>query len=252
MKQNIDIGLLMNNFKITERDLEEFCLLYKDRPIKTNKGGMGAPDMFSLWLTLKRLNPECVVESGVFKGQSTWLIRNTLPECEIICLDPEIKKDIAFVDKSKKTTYYCGSDFIDFSQLEKNKISTNSLIFFDDHVNAFERVIQCYEKQCKLVFFNDNYPVGCGSHLTIEHVLGMDERFEGLNDTHRSFLQSIVSSKHTFPNICRTQIKTGEGVFDCESIYDESDLPDQLDIFSKEGSMYRWNTLIELNIERIL
>ena len=49
---------------------------------------MHAPDLFTLWFILNKYQPKVVIESGVWKGISTLLIRKTLPNCKIICLDP--------------------------------------------------------------------------------------------------------------------------------------------------------------------
>ena len=52
--------------------LDDFISLYEKRPIKYNKGGMLFTHMFYFYLILKNLKPELIIESGVFKGQSTW------------------------------------------------------------------------------------------------------------------------------------------------------------------------------------
>ena len=70
-----------NNSEIIKY-LDEFIELYKERPIKDNSGGMKFPHMFALFFFLKTLRPDFVVESGIFKGQSTWLIEKTLPNAK--------------------------------------------------------------------------------------------------------------------------------------------------------------------------
>ena len=46
--------------------LDEFYSLYNERPVKDNTGGMKASHMFAFWFLLKKINPEAVIESGVF------------------------------------------------------------------------------------------------------------------------------------------------------------------------------------------
>ena len=49
---------------------------------------------FYFYLILKNLKPELIIESGVYKGQSTWLIENTLPNSKIISIDIDLNKKI--------------------------------------------------------------------------------------------------------------------------------------------------------------
>ncbi len=72
-------------------DLYNFYEIYKNRPIQKNQGGMFFAHMFALHFILKKINPELVVESGIFKGQSSWLIENTLPKAKIISIDLNLK-----------------------------------------------------------------------------------------------------------------------------------------------------------------
>ena len=67
--------------------LEEFSRLYDERPIKSNRFGTQSPHLFALWCLLKKLKPTHVVESGVWRGQSTWLIEKARPEAALFCID---------------------------------------------------------------------------------------------------------------------------------------------------------------------
>ncbi len=52
-------------------ELEFFSNIYEDRPIKDNVGGMKFAHGFALYFILKKINPELVIENGIFRGQST-------------------------------------------------------------------------------------------------------------------------------------------------------------------------------------
>lgn len=56
--------------------LPEFKTVYKNRPFKSNIGGMHFDHSFALWYILKAIKPtpSVVVESGAHRGHSTWLI----------------------------------------------------------------------------------------------------------------------------------------------------------------------------------
>ena len=84
--------------------LDEFSKLYKQRPIHDNSGGAKVPHMFGLFYILKKLNPKFVIESGVWKGQTTWLIEKTLPKAKIFAIDVKLNKR-EYISKSKNVIY---------------------------------------------------------------------------------------------------------------------------------------------------
>ena len=142
--------------------LLEFLDLYRQKPIINNSGGVQSVGAFSLWYFLRRVNPSLVVESGVWKGFTTWLIEHTLPEAQIICLDP--------LPQARQYTspraIYPQEDFsnLDFSNYDLS----NALVFFDDHQNAYYRVLQSQTKGFKHLVFDDNYPLNKNTHLTLQ------------------------------------------------------------------------------------
>ena len=72
------------------KSLDTFQKIYESRPIKNNIGGMLFPHMFATYFILKKINPPFIIESGVFKGQSTWLIEKTLPDSKILSIDIDL------------------------------------------------------------------------------------------------------------------------------------------------------------------
>ncbi len=133
--------------------IPEFLDLYQQKPIIDNQGGMKAPHMFATWFMLKNINPKNVVESGIWKGQGTWLIEKTLPEANIYSIDLNLSNREYKSDKVK----YFDKDFfdIDWSFISEKE---DTLLFFDDHQNALERIIKGKEIGFKKYIFEDNYP----------------------------------------------------------------------------------------------
>jgi predicted O-methyltransferase YrrM len=72
--------------------LEEFDALYAERPVKENRGGMRSPHLFATWFMAKTLAPETIIESGVWKGQSTWMLEQACPQASIYSLDLNLSK----------------------------------------------------------------------------------------------------------------------------------------------------------------
>ena len=102
-------------------------------------------------------------------------------------------------------------------------------------------------KNIKHVLLNDNYPVNCGSHYTMQHLKHGDNRLYYVNNKDKDYLCDKVVTYHIFPNIYPGKIKTGEGLFGCNSYFDNDDEnDDSFIIFKLERNMYRWNTFIEL------
>ena len=132
--------------------LDEFSRLYDTRPIKHNAGGMSSPHMFLAWFMLRMLRPAAVVESGIWRGQGTWLIEQACPEARLYCIDIDLSNRRY---KSERAEYF-DRDFsmIDWTGLPKDE----TLLFFDDHQNGYERVKTAKWFGFKHMIFEDNYP----------------------------------------------------------------------------------------------
>jgi hypothetical protein len=242
----------------TRDDLNEFLMSVNFQEINANDGGMKVPDMFSLYFLLKKLRPSVVIESGVWNGQSTKLIRETLEDVTIISLDPRPIE--GYIDEN--TTYYVGDKFKDFKDLDLSSFDMNSVLcFFDDHQNQAQRLIQCIDKNVKHVFFNDNYPVNCGSHFSIQHLLNNDRRlvfdietqypysintFPQIDLSNTNEITKRIEKYLIFPNIFSKKIEMVEGLFDCDAFLGNEDI-EKYQPFYKSAQTYTWNTYILLN-----
>ena len=116
----------------TIASLDEFSALYAKRPISDNQGGMQAPHMFAVWFMARKLQPDLIVESGIWKGQSTWLLEQACPAAKLISIDLHL----GYREYISGTVTYSDRDFCeqDWSSLP---ITDRSLVFFDDHQNAY-------------------------------------------------------------------------------------------------------------------
>ncbi|KAG8656406.1 hypothetical protein MANES_04G131400v8 [Manihot esculenta] len=144
------------------KGLEEFVPIYETRPIKNNMyGGMGFDHSFGLWFIARWLKPELTIESGAFKGHSTWKY---------------LKKGPAYVDGN--CTYFAGKDFLDFESVEWKSVMkrhgfndfSRVLIFFDDHQNELKRVKQALKAGVEHLVFEDNYDTGTGDHYSLRQI----------------------------------------------------------------------------------
>ncbi|THG00582.1 uncharacterized protein LOC114311667 [Camellia sinensis] len=163
------------------KGLEEFVPIYETRPIKNNMYGMGFDHSFGLWFIARWLKPDLMIESGVFKGHSTWVLRQAMPDKPIVSLSPRhpekyLNKGPAYVDGN--CTYFAGKDFVDFGSLnwrsvmKKHRITDPSriLVFFDDHQNELKRLKQALKAGFRHLVFEDNYDTGTGDHYSFRQI----------------------------------------------------------------------------------
>ena len=143
-------------------ELNNFISLYKSRPIKNNNHGMKFPHMFAVFFILKKLKPTFIIESGVYRGQSTWLIEKTLPDAQILSIDIDLDQREYISDKVKYSN-------LDFKYHDFSKIPADTLVFFDDHQPHLDRVKQSKFFGIKNIIFEDNYPPGYGDFPTLRY-----------------------------------------------------------------------------------
>ena len=159
------------------KEVEIFEKLYEQRPIKNNIHGMRFQHMFATYFILKKLKPSFVIESGVFRGQSTWLIENTLPQANILSIDIDLSQRIYISKKAKYSN-------IDFKDHNFSNLPEDTLVFLDDHVNHYERLKQAKFFNIKKIILEDNYIEEKGDFYTINHAInnkGFNHNFTKLS-----------------------------------------------------------------------
>jgi hypothetical protein len=146
--------------------LEEFFRIYTSSPIRNNDGGMKFPQAFGLYYFLRKINPSFVVESGIWKGFSTWLIEQACPNAKVCSIDLNLDSRQYI---SKAIDYSCiDFRFHNFRDFDPSK----TLCFFDDHVNAFDRIVQSRFFGFRWLVFEDNYPIGQGDSPSLDQFFG--------------------------------------------------------------------------------
>jgi hypothetical protein len=121
--------------------------------------------MFLFWFLLQYLNPRVVIESGVWQGLGTWFIEQACPDATIWCIDPKPK----FRRYSSSRAHYLTEDIARHNWSECPREST--VVFFDDHQNAFERFRLCVNLGFQHLVFEENYPPGVGDCYSLKKAL---------------------------------------------------------------------------------
>ncbi len=130
----------------------EFFELYAKKPILNNKGGSLFNDSLSLFVTMKALAPDFILESGTYRGNSSWLFRQACPDTRIQTHDVDHGQlahragDIVYVEGD-----WMDSPLPDFDP-------ARAVIFFDDHINHALRLRQAYDRGFRRALFDDNFP----------------------------------------------------------------------------------------------
>ena len=164
--------------------LDEFAALYDSRPIRDNRGGMKAPHMFAVWFMARHLSPDLIVESGVWKGQSTWLLEKACPKAKLVSIDLDLGHRQYISDRA----VYSDRDFSEQDWLD---VTDRSLVFFDDHQNAYQRLQQCKWFGFKHVIFEDNYPISQGDCYSLKKAFA-NAGFEPVH-SQRVGINSVLS-----------------------------------------------------------
>ncbi|CAN8064369.1 unnamed protein product [Agarophyton chilense] len=135
--------------------LPKFISLYNSRPVRNNTGGVMFDHAFALWYTLRMEQPKTVIESGAFKGLTTWIIRTTLPTARIISLDPAEPSR-----RLKGVEYLTDKYFNDFSSVDWATMGVDpkeTLVFLDDHQSSFRRIFLDNKHSFRRFIAEDNY-----------------------------------------------------------------------------------------------
>jgi hypothetical protein len=237
--------------KISSEVFFEFLDIYEKRPISNNQWGMRSHGMFFLWYLLKQIQPDLVIESGVYRGQSTWMIAQAAPDAKIIAIDPDLTQRFYV---SKNATYRTE----DFSLLsiEQDSYKTKAA-FFDDHQNAYERVMQSTKQNIQHLIFDDNYPPGyddCAGnpHLTLRDCFEMKQHQE-----KAAALKKVIKQYCIMPQIIGNTagfLALGGQVSEIPAIWGsleeiEPRYRDKMKVFYDDCYCYRWLTYVELQIK---
>lgn len=159
-------------------ELPEFLKLYSKRPLRPNYGGMRVENSFGMWYMLRNLSPPptTVIESGVNKGHTTWMILQSLPSTRVISIDPS--SNIFW--RSTNVTYLTGDMFEDFSKVPWQNYSIDfdrTVVFIDDHQSSFRRIVsEGHKLGFRRFLIDDNYDYLSGDSYSVKWACEMERK----------------------------------------------------------------------------
>lgn len=146
----------LKNFKLDcdERDIkkyvDEYCNIFWKTPIKDMNSGFGFNEGLFLFCIIKVVKPTLVIESGIMKGFTTYLIDAASDKnCLINCYDINFD-NIEY--RSKKAKYF-NNDII---QSPPNIKGHKVLAFWDDHTSQLDRLEFAIKNHIKYNIFDDD------------------------------------------------------------------------------------------------
>lgn len=160
-----EIGNIAFNFLSEKRPFElpsrenlqnlvnEFFDLFPARPVARNTHGSGFDGCFWLFLTARCISPSVIAESGVQRGQTTWILRQACPDANILCFDINLRR-LIYRDQA---AHYFENDW--YEEVLEGIDLGSSLGFFDDHVNQALRIKQAHDRGMRRLLFDDTVPV---------------------------------------------------------------------------------------------
>jgi len=152
--------------------VQDFWDLIPTAPVRQRRGGSGFNGALQLYVLMRALKPDFVIESGVFRGLTTWVIRQACPHAKIFCHDPDLS-GLHYRDPQAR---YSTADWskADWSGLEPAR----TVAFFDDHVAQGRRVVEAHARGLTRLLFDDDaaghriHAHGGPAHPTIAMITG--------------------------------------------------------------------------------
>lgn len=120
-------------------------------PVKQQKGGSGVNAALTLWVLVRAIHPSLIIESGVFRGFTSWVLRRSAPEAQIHSFDISFS-ELQF--RSLNIRYHKA----DWTHVEIVPGPGGALVFFDDHVDQWRRVREAAARGYRFLVFDDNLP----------------------------------------------------------------------------------------------
>ena len=207
-----------------------------------NNNGMSPDTAFYLYYWVHEIEPKLIVESGTWRGFSTWVMRQAAPEAKIISLDPIFALGYC-LDSTKIGPVYwpaeldrMGTDFSCCGFEFMNKPAP-ALVLFDDHQNKIHRLQQAIQKGFQHVIFDDNNP-GQATHLTFFHYLK--------DPSIRAWMEQVVERYEIFPPLWDTQAGMQNETFVPGLNIPRDPTIDCLDTTNRPRTGYTWLTYVKI------
>lgn len=133
--------------------VENFLDVYRNKPFLDNQGGSPFTNALAVFFSIRVLKPKVIVESGVWKGMTTYLMHKANPDAKIHCFDLSFGK----LEYRCPMAEYHEHDWGKYEFTEE--ISADDVAFFDCHVDHSLRILEAHKKGFRKLIVDDNPPL---------------------------------------------------------------------------------------------
>lgn len=130
----------------------DFFALYPLRPVQDNEGGTKFGDSFWLYTLTRLLAPDFIVESGVHRGHSAWLLHQAAPHAE------QHGFDVSFRNLAWRDSHVAWHENDWMAMPLRAPRPATALGYFDDHISHAQRVVEAQERSFRTLLFDDDFP----------------------------------------------------------------------------------------------
>jgi hypothetical protein len=127
--------------------------VYEKSPIRQSYGGNRLVNGLSLYVVLRCLNPDVVLESGVYKGFTSYIFTEaTAAHTKLYCFDP--RPDYRLYS-SPKASYHTD----DITGFQASVVNGSKIAFFDDHQAQLDRIEWALANGITTMILDDDHPL---------------------------------------------------------------------------------------------
>lgn len=145
-------NLNLNSLEI-QKDISSYDILFRSSDISSLNGGMGYNNGLITFIICKYIQPSTIIESGVWRGYTTYLLEKASPKnMKMSCYDINLKTIEYY---SKNADYF----EMDISENNEKDYNDYDLAFFDDHVSHYDRLHFCNNNNIKFVILDDDVSI---------------------------------------------------------------------------------------------
>ena len=147
--KQLDLNVCENEI---QKDLLLFDKIFRECPISSLNGGMGYNNGLFCFCLIRAIQPDIVIESGVWRGYSTYFIDKSIPDkSHILSFDI----NLSLIEWRSPKANYHDYDLSDYTE----PINGKTLALFDDHVSHFDRIKYCFDKNIEFIILDDDVSV---------------------------------------------------------------------------------------------
>jgi hypothetical protein len=136
-----------------ESEAKAFFRDYLEMPFRSPKGGCRFGNLFWLNILANAMQPDVIVDSGTYTGGSAWALSRGAPGAQVLSFDIDLSRLLVRIPNVE----YFESDWKKFDPSYFK--GQSRLIYFDDHVDQGQRLLEAWERGCKLAVFDDDFTV---------------------------------------------------------------------------------------------